>query len=300
MFARSSVVDEQSLRPFDRPSLLFKYCPPERVDIIEGLKIRFTQPVLFNDIFECFPGTDETTDFQRAYRNCAGHIARTIAANPQWNRRQRQEFERVEARKFEKWCKSEMAKSHHERLCEEVQVRISATLGMLCLSGKWDNTLMWSHYTNDHRGFVIEFDGNDSFFDFGFEKVVYSHERPILLNRPDGWNDPSVFITKSTDWAYEEEYRKTEYFGKEKKLAAGGTFIKFPPLEQIDQQNWPIHLRDIPPCAVKKLIFAYRASDETKLRLRAALKRESLKHVACAQAKPNTRLFKMEQTPVSR
>jgi hypothetical protein len=293
-------VDKDLLPPLERPSSLFKYCSPERADIVERLKIRFTQPVLFNDIFECFPGTDETTDFQRAYRNCAMHIARTVAANPKWSRKQRREFERVEARKFEKWCKSEMEKSHHERFCEEVQVRISATLSMLCLSGKWDNTLMWSHYTNDHRGFVIEFNGKDPFFDFGFEKVAYSNERPLFIDRPDGWNDPSIFITKSTDWAYEEEYRKTNYFGKETKLADGGTFVEFPPLEDIDQQNWPIHLIDVPASAIRKLIFGYRSSDETKARLRAALKQTPLKHVSCAQAKPNPRLFKMEQTPVSR
>ena len=228
------------------------------------------------------------------------HIARTISANPQWNRKERRVFERDEARKFEKWCKAEMAKSHHERLCEEVQVRISATMGMFCLSGKWDNTLMWSHYTDDHRGFLVEFDGESSFFDFGFEKVVYSNERPLLLSRPDGWNDPSVFITKSADWEYEEEYRKTEYFGKTTTLSDGGSFIEFPPLEEIDQQNWPIHLLDVPPDAIRKIIFGYRISEETKARLRAGLKDERLKHILCAQARPHPKLFKMEQAETSR
>src|SRR5438093_1175256 len=150
---------EVTAPPVERPPSLFKYCSPERTDILENLKIRFTQPVLFNDIFECFPGTDQRTDFQAAYRNCALRTARTVFANPQWDRKRRREFERDEARKFEKWCRAESVKNQHERLCEEVQVRVSATMAMLCLSGKWDNTLMWSHYTKDHRGFVIEFDG---------------------------------------------------------------------------------------------------------------------------------------------
>ena len=158
--------------PIERPASLFKYCRPERVDILERLQIRFTQPVLFNDIFECFPGTDQSTDFRRAFANLMAKVARTISANPHWTRKQRRVYERDEARKFEKWCKAESTNSSHERLCEEVQVRVSATMGMLCLSGKWDNTVMWSHYTDDHRRFVIEFSGEDSFFDLGFEKVV--------------------------------------------------------------------------------------------------------------------------------
>jgi hypothetical protein len=293
-------VEKESRPPVERPSSLFKYCSPQRADILDRLKIRFTQPVLFNDIFECFPGTDQSPDFERPFKNLALRIAKTISENPHWSRRTRRAYEREEARKFEKWCRAESTKTSHERLCEEVQVRISATMGMLCLSGKWDNTLMWSHYTDDHRGFVIEFAGTDPFFDLGFEKVVYSAERPLLLNRPDGRNDPAVFNTKSPDWEYEEEYRKVEYFGKEHILPDGGKFIEFPPLSEIDQQNWPIHLRDVPPSAIRKVIFGYRASEETKLRLRTALKQESLKHVLCAQARPHPKLFKMEQAETTR
>ena len=39
---------------------LYKYLPPERVDIIENLKIRFTQTAVLNDPFESFPGTAVT------------------------------------------------------------------------------------------------------------------------------------------------------------------------------------------------------------------------------------------------
>jgi hypothetical protein len=184
--------------------------------------------------------------------------------------------------------------------CEEVQVLISATVGVFSVSAKWDNTLMWSHYTRDHKGFVIEFDGKHPFFDYGLEKVVYSDERPLFFDRPDGRNDPAVFNTKSKDWEYEQEYRKLVYFGKESTLPNGNKFVEFPQFEEIDQQNWPIHLQDVPPSAIRKLIFGYRASDEIRLRLRTALKQEGLKHVLSAQAQPHPTLFKMEQTSVQR
>jgi len=123
-------------------------------------------------------------------------------------------------------------------------------MGMLCLSGKWDNTLMWSHYADDHRGFMIEFSGEDPFFNFGFGKVVYSAERPLLLNRPDRWNDASLFHTKVQIGRTRKNIERL--ITSAKRASCRGKFVEFPPLEQIDQQNWPIHLRDVPPSAIKR------------------------------------------------
>lgn len=38
-----------------RPKRLYKYATPDRVDVLEGLKIRFTQAAVLNDPFECSP-----------------------------------------------------------------------------------------------------------------------------------------------------------------------------------------------------------------------------------------------------
>src|SRR5262245_36525331 len=40
-----------------RHGLIYKYCPPERIDILNGLKVRLTQPGAFNDPFEGYPYT---------------------------------------------------------------------------------------------------------------------------------------------------------------------------------------------------------------------------------------------------
>lgn len=42
-------------RPFHfqlPPSILYKYCPPERIDILENLTVRFSPPSAFNDTFD--------------------------------------------------------------------------------------------------------------------------------------------------------------------------------------------------------------------------------------------------------
>lgn len=36
------------------PLILYKYCPPERIDIIENLQIRFSPPSEFNDAFDTY------------------------------------------------------------------------------------------------------------------------------------------------------------------------------------------------------------------------------------------------------
>src|SRR5690242_17127687 len=43
---------------------LYKYLAAERIDVLENLLIRFTQPVVFNDPFECRPiiENDHTTE----------------------------------------------------------------------------------------------------------------------------------------------------------------------------------------------------------------------------------------------
>lgn len=280
------------------PASLFKYCPPERVDILEGLKIRFSQPAVFNDIFECLPGSDRETNFDAAFLSFARGLQSQIDSHPEWDLKTRRALEREEARKFEKWCKREKEKGHHYRLCEEVQLRSSAIMGILCLSGKWDNVLMWSHYTDEHKGFVIEFASSDPFFGPTVSKVKYSQERPLLGNRSDGWNDPALFETKSKDWEYEDEYRKFEYFGKKRQLPNGNMLVEFPDATAIDTRNWPVRLLDIPPLAIRRIILGFRIADETKTRLFGALKREQLKHVECSQATPHRNQFLMEQTPI--
>jgi Protein of unknown function (DUF2971) len=279
--------------PKDHPKALFKYCRPERTDILTGLKVRFTQPAVFNDIFESFPGAEAPKSLDYLAFQTGDRAGRIMAAHPEWSRRERREFQRDEFKKYQARFKYEKEKSSAERLCEEFHIRHSAVSGIFCVSGKWDNILMWAHYTDDHKGFVVEFDGTHRFFD-GLVKIHYSAERPILRVDRSGRGEPDVFYTKSVDWQYEDEYRKFESFGKKTKLPNGNTFVEFPPLAEIDQTNWPIRLVDLPAAAIRRVILGHRCTPATKEIVHEALKKPELKHVVCAQAKPDAKLFKMD------
>lgn len=111
---------------------------------------------------------------------------------------------------------------------------------ILCLSAIGDNNLMWGHYSNSHKGFVIEF---DSQYMQGIEKVEYIHEIPTLklinyielyytLKKEVGKEIMEALRCKLKDWSYEEEYRiilsnKTRYglLVSEKKNCS---IIKYP------------------------------------------------------------------------
>lgn len=90
-------------------------------------------------------------------------------------------------------------------------------LGVISFSKVWKNLLMWSHYSNSHKGFCLGFNTQklieSQFFNNGCE-VFYPNNYP-LVNPFD--NDikkiTSIFYNKSNDWSYEKEYRMTKLFG---------------------------------------------------------------------------------------
>ena len=52
----------------------------------------------------------------------------------------------------------------------------SLTQGYLSMSSTNSSILMWSHYANNHEGYIIGFDPKHSFFQYGVSKVQYSNE----------------------------------------------------------------------------------------------------------------------------
>ncbi len=84
------------------------------------------------------------------------------------------------------------------------------TLGLLCFSRAWENSVLWSHYAAKHRGIALGFDLADQFA----LEIRYSEERlPIQFKNGDpsqGLDQEFVqklMLTKFVHWKYEEEVR---------------------------------------------------------------------------------------------
>ncbi len=82
-------------------------------------------------------------------------------------------------------------------------------LGVLCLSEVPDNILMWSHYSNGHKGFCLQFEN----IDIRAQKIKYSETYPEInyLLTPVDDQIRLTLLTKSIHWSYEKEWRIIEY-----------------------------------------------------------------------------------------
>ncbi len=84
--SRGELVTLNTLPQIDRPRMLYKYCPPERIDILDGLRVRFSPPSDFNDTFDSYdpvsPGARFRTMVRRhRYRDALGILCLTTKAD---------------------------------------------------------------------------------------------------------------------------------------------------------------------------------------------------------------------------
>jgi hypothetical protein len=87
-------------------------------------------------------------------------------------------------------------------------------VGVLSLSEKWLDILMWSHYANSHKGICIGFDYTKLFFIFNGKPlwaVDIKYPESNQYPKRDYLDDPDtrvkLYLTKSLDWKYEKEWR---------------------------------------------------------------------------------------------
>jgi tetratricopeptide (TPR) repeat protein len=138
--------------------------------------------------------------------------------------------------------------------------RMRSEIGVLSLAGRPDSLLMWAHYADQHRGFLIEFDPAHEFFRqrqsrndpfHHLRRVRYRRERPS--REIDDFVDASTLLTKSTDWSYEMEWRM---------------LIRFPRFahEVFRRRGQVVHLVSLPPSCITSVILGARMSERSRAR----------------------------------
>jgi len=220
--------------------MYYKYLPAERKDIIENLKIRFTQPGGLNDPFESVPLIKDDND-------------------PFWQKRQPDLAARIGAQEIES---------------------MSFTVGVLSLSRTKENLLLWSHYADEHRGYVIEFDEKNDFFTANAEKgtykpilVSYTSQRPIInMSDIEGLetlfdfhpeNLAKLLGHKPIDWAYEEEVR---FFRNISGLPSYGSC----------RYGYSIKLVDIPSDAISRIYLGANMDESEQKNIINACQQKAL------------------------
>lgn len=274
---------------------LYKYLPPERVDIIENLKIRFTQTAVLNDPFESFPGTAVTKPKEYYQNKFEEKIKEELAQNPFLRDVERKRVFRDKKKLFPKYYHNCTDKNRLENIAYEIQKMSSTVSGILSLSQNCDNILMWSHYTNSHKGFVIEFDHKHEFFNKYVHSVIYTDKRPEI-DLTESKQSGELFYTKSKDWAYEEEVRMSQYFVAPLKMKNGNDFLPYTINDSKQPVDESIKLFDIPKESIKSIIFGWKIEQELIERIINIVDYKEMTWVHFFNATPHDRLFKMNIT----
>lgn len=193
--AKDAAAAEPGLDPNrPTPSKLYKYRPLTdatrewlRTILVEN-QVFFSSRLDFNDPFDC-----RVPSFRNVNRKDMLEFLLKRAPVKNYNRPMRRKI----AREID-----------FDKLRGDLQRDVDKA-GILSLSERRDNLLMWGHYASSHTGICLEFDVSIPGTFFGHALPVrYPDSRPMF--DPKGTEEKNVemaLLTKSNDWTYECEWR---------------------------------------------------------------------------------------------
>lgn len=198
---------EHSLRAYkeahhDNQLILYKHTPPNEgsLRIITNETIKYTSPDEFNDPNDCSFHLKINFD-NYTKQDAEEHLGENIPESD-WPKF----FPRF--------------KSIYEPFFLEKMKSLKSSFGVSCFNNAPLETLMWSHYAGNHKGFMAEFKFNPSENDEDLDiplVVEYSDKFPAIeipATDPSKWVGMDIhavvnkaFCSKSSNWKYEKEFR---------------------------------------------------------------------------------------------
>lgn len=273
--------------------IIYKYLPLERLTYLDDALLRLTQPGDLNDPFECLPVPPTIDDMCHILEEQLKSVLNTINTTKA-SKAVRLEFRESETRKI----KSEITKIKKnlpgnllEAFLSRAERNINSNVGIISFSRRWNSTLMWSHYTNSHKGFCIGFNASDSFFlDYNrladtrivFLPVVYTDQRLKVPTEEGVKIDPMVMLTKSKDWAYEEEERLLAQFYLHHK--------------KISSEPFDIYLFKLEHHLIREIIAGAKMPSKEFSKLASFCRQFK---IPLFKSKISEKLFDMERAPVN-
>jgi len=217
---------------------IYKFLPPDRLSYFEDELLRITQPADLNDPFECIPilpTVEETIRLLEGIHNkqiIQIKESRLLKSEKKEKLLLLERTIKSEITSIRKNIKSNM----RDKFRSYATNRINEIVGILSLSRRWDSSLMWSHYSNSHKGFCLGFSSKASYFsdykdnaagDILFRPVKYSDLRIKAAVSSDEKFDSALLITKPKDWEYEEEERLLVRLTRANKIIKNSPFDIF-------------------------------------------------------------------------
>jgi hypothetical protein len=167
--------------------------------------IKFTCPLDFNDPFDCLPYYDKYSieQYARSRPDLLKAAGDLRGLSPSQRLQQKGQF---------------VARLRNRVADGSFAADLLRRVGVVSLSRDALSILMWSHYADFHRGFVLEFRiptmGTHEDLRLSTSRLLpfpveYSAERPHIKIGTELPRDlvPKIVLTKSLDWEYEAEER---------------------------------------------------------------------------------------------
>jgi hypothetical protein len=152
----------------------------------------------------------------------------------------------------------DVPQSNQEALQKHFSKIIKSNLSVTCFNNNPLNMLMWSHYAQSHKGFLVEFKIPHPTIEwvhdaFNIQAIKYQDEFPKLslsmLNPSNLFHDgralefvTNQYLVKSKDWEYENEFRVLAH--------------------DYDPNNFSSLLKVIPPEYISSVILGAKLQDE--------------------------------------
>jgi hypothetical protein len=216
------------------PAILFKYLPPERVDVFVDRLVSFTPPSRFNDILEFSAGV-ETFVGPQFRDNLFNEAEKYFSLDFLIEEFARQGLipsilDRAGARaqlapflpQLQDYLRTGLV-ANSDNFLATLNSGFFARLftqgaemhgiGVLCLTDEPHNPVMWAHYAKDYTGFVVAFDAFHPWFWFDSEfkrpRVMPVRYDDIILSEFYDLIDAGVvpFLRKRPAWMHEREWR---------------------------------------------------------------------------------------------
>jgi len=267
--------------------VLYKYLSRKRLSVIDNFRIRFTQPGELNDPFESAMLVDP--DGKNELSKIIADLERDALLNeiiPENS--EQKEFLDEKIRELANYV-ADLYAPH--TLGKELAKKLNSSLGVLSLSRTNASLLMWAHYGDSHKGYVVGLDDSHAFFNqidnFGKitkpYNVVYTSRRNIVKPGSEDYYE-KMMCRKSLEWAYEEEVRIFRGFSNSK--IAGH--------ENADDR---VYLEELPRECIKEIYIGANASEDTKRKILEIVDKRKL-HVKIFQARVSDELYALEFTEI--
>lgn len=248
--------------------ILYKYFDFDGgIKSLQNLSLRYRRPNEFNDPFEFMPGGysgDSQEERKRRalailcsnpiYKDLYNSKHKTNFSQSEWNGLIKNNDPRVHNFTSQEFT-NDIFNKLQQRDWSNFRDNASERVVFCSFSKKNNDILMWSHYTNEHRGIVIGFDS--SHFD-RLHKVSYNPQRVLVpLSSTVDQNTlkksiEEIMTTKSPQWQYEDEWRRI--ISSDEVEKKGNLLL----------QKFPIE-------SVLTVILGYRISKEQKQQLKTVL-----------------------------